>query len=451
MAHVYVDSTATGGAGTGADWANAYLSINAAIAGSAVAGNTYWVAHDHNGTLGGVLGAYTSPGTAATPCTFVCVNKAGSVPPVANDIRATAVETNTGAFDMRFMGHAYWEGITFNCATGNVNQTLAFGYSATSALYFKNCNFNNLATGASINTHSIGPSAGAVGNKVMWDNCTVRFGAVTQRMVVFTTNFTWRNTATAINNAGSIPTTLFTGGTAPAMAFIEGVDLREVVSGKTLVGAITGPHKYFFKDCRLGSTTTIMTAQTVVSGAEVVLLRCDSGATNYRVEKHNYAGSQVIATDNVRVGGASDGTTAYSIKITPTANAELYMPFECLPIVAWNDNVTSTVTVTVYGFRDNAAVPTNAEIWMDVEYLGDAAYPQGIQVSTGPTTLSSLHSPSNTTADTSTWSGGDTTTPFKMVASLTGPVPLQKGPITIRIKVAAVTGVFYIDGKAILS
>ena len=31
-----------------------------------------------------------SPGTAASPCRIICVNRAGTVPPVSADLRATA-------------------------------------------------------------------------------------------------------------------------------------------------------------------------------------------------------------------------------------------------------------------------------------------------------------------------------------------------------------------------
>ena len=41
----------------------------------------------------------------------------------------------------------------------------------------------------------------------------------------------------------------------------------------------------------------------------------------------------------------------------------------------WNDTTAANVTVTVYGYWDNAAVPKNDEIWMEVSYMGSSATP----------------------------------------------------------------------------
>ena len=71
MPHVYVDSNA-GGSGTGADWANAYTTIGAALTAKA-AGDNFWVAHNHAETAAGAK-TLTSPGTSAAPCTIICVD-----------------------------------------------------------------------------------------------------------------------------------------------------------------------------------------------------------------------------------------------------------------------------------------------------------------------------------------------------------------------------------------
>jgi hypothetical protein len=63
MANVYVYSGAAG-AGTGADWTNAYTTLTAALAAKA-AGDDFWVAHDHAETQASAL-TLTSPGTPAS-------------------------------------------------------------------------------------------------------------------------------------------------------------------------------------------------------------------------------------------------------------------------------------------------------------------------------------------------------------------------------------------------
>jgi hypothetical protein len=65
MASVYVRSGAAG-AGTGADWANAYTTLAAAFTAKA-AGDVFYVSDDHAETQASAM-TLVSPGTAANPC-----------------------------------------------------------------------------------------------------------------------------------------------------------------------------------------------------------------------------------------------------------------------------------------------------------------------------------------------------------------------------------------------
>ena len=81
MASYYVYSGA-GGAADGSSWANAYTTMALALASGKVAGDIFYLAHDHNESTGASV-TLTFPGTAASPNKVLCVNRAGSVPPVA--------------------------------------------------------------------------------------------------------------------------------------------------------------------------------------------------------------------------------------------------------------------------------------------------------------------------------------------------------------------------------
>src|SRR4051812_1910841 len=96
MANRYVYSGAAGTA-TGADWTNAHTTLTAAIT-SGAAGDVYYVAHDHSETAASSV-TLTFKGTAATPDRVLCVNRAGSVPPVAADLVSapSALVEATGA------------------------------------------------------------------------------------------------------------------------------------------------------------------------------------------------------------------------------------------------------------------------------------------------------------------------------------------------------------------
>jgi len=101
VADYYVWSGATG-AGTGADWANAYVNLQTAFSGK-TAGDVFYVAHDHVQTQASAL-ALTSVGTEAAPSRVYCVDRAGSVPPVEADLRTTAQISTTVASAITLAG-----------------------------------------------------------------------------------------------------------------------------------------------------------------------------------------------------------------------------------------------------------------------------------------------------------------------------------------------------------
>lgn len=218
----------------------------------------------------------------------------------------------------------------------------------------------------------------------------------------------------------------------------EGIDLSALGSGKTLVGAITVGSTVLFKDCKLGASVTVATVPAFPGATVTDLVRCDSGDTNYRTERYRYEGTQTTETTIVRTGGASDGTTLFAWKIVTTANSERYLPFECLPISIWNETVGSAITLTVQGIWGGGAVPTNADIWMDVEYLGTSGFPLGSIVTSGP--ADQLAAGTNLPAGSGTWGGS--TTKFALTMSITAQ---EKGPITVYVKAAAASQTFYID------
>jgi hypothetical protein len=433
VANVYVYSAA-GGAGTGADWANAYTTLSAALTAKA-AGDDFWVANDHSESTASAV-TLTSPGTNANPCRIMCVNRAGSVPPVSADLTTGAIIATTGNNALTVAGAGYWEGITFNCGTTGVSPNLTIS-STAHFVHLKNCALAILSTGAFSNIR-VGQTTGT---KVILENTTVSFGDV-GHVVRNDAYLNWRNTASAIVGA-VIPTSLLRAG-GPAL--LEGVDLSALGSGKNIVAStgIAASAYAVLKDCKLGASVTVTPAPTSPGHTETLLIRCDSGDTNYRHEKYAYQGTQTTETTIVRTGGASDGTTPISWKIITTANSKRYMPFECMPISIWNEDVGSPLDITVEGIWGGGAVPTNADIWMDVEYLGTSGFPRGSVVSSGP--ADQLAAGTNLTASSETWGGS--TTDFKLEATIT---PAEKGPITVYVKAATASTTFYIDPKITVS
>ncbi len=443
MPNVYVDSNAAG-AGTGADWANAFTTLAAALTASA-AGDSLWVAHNHAETQATTI-TLTSPGTAATPSFVYCVNSAGSVPPVSADLRTTATITTTSTGDLNIgAGHTYYYGITFSCGTSGV-RTLALNKGNLSWQSYKNCNFKFGAGLSGSPVLTIGQN-GATSNAVDWYNCTFTATTTGAFIAVNECRFTWRSTASAIGGA-TFSTTLFgssspTGGTASLI----GVDLSALGSGKTLVGAIGCPQIYTLQDCQFGSSVTVAATPTNIGGATTYVIRSDSGNTNYNHQKYHYTGTQTVETTIVRTGGATDGTTPISWKIVTSANSKWVLPFEAIPITIWNNTVSaSTFTVTMFGIWGGGAVPNNDDIWFDVEGLGTASFPLGTITTTSKADNLAAGSPL-TTDGTSVWGGS--TTAFKIVS---GAITMQsKGYLNIYVRAAKASNTFYIDPLVVLT
>lgn len=441
MASYYVRSAAAG-AGTGADWANAYTGIFAAVTGK-VAGDIFYISADHNETTAGVV-QIASPGSAAARCNFYCVDHTGSVPPVSADLRTTALIASSGANAVEIrQGHNYWYGVTFSAGSAANAANMSVGIATTGggcSNVFKNCKLK-LGNTSSSSQIFLGDLLQAV-IFIELDNTPMEFGAVGQQILCREVFLRWRNTASAI--AGSVPTTLFRAtSTGWSVIDMEAIDLSAAGAGKTLI-ATGQPARYYFRDCKLGASVTVVATPLNPYGNETILVRCDSGDTNYRTEKYQYTGTQTVETTIVRTGGASDGATPIAWKIVTTANSKRSLPFESIPITIWNETVGSAITLTLEGIWGGGAVPTNADIWMDVEYLGTSGFPLGLFATSGTADL--LATGSNLTSSSETWGGS--TTKFKMSATVT---PEEKGPITIYVKAALASSTFYIDPKVTVS
>jgi hypothetical protein len=431
----YVYSGA-GGSNDGSSWANAFTTLTTAFA-TEVAGDTLYVAHDHAESTAGAI-TLTSSGTVASPTKIVCVSRAGSVPPVSADRRATAQVLTTGNTNITFQGVAHYDGIIFRA--GNSSGTASIQLSGTSAaLRFDNCSLRCGSSGASSRILIGGTSGSGAQVAAEFNNTTVSFSAVSQSIQIAGL-LKWRNTLAAL--LGTIPTLLFQPASAGGgMAECIGVDFSAAGSGKTIAyvgGATATSTNMMFFDCKLDAAVTKSAAAAAIGDTQVEFVRAGGSGTNYTVRRHRHTGLLVEETTIVRTGGASDGTTTIAWKIDTTANCSYSTPFECPPIAIWNDTTGSPITATVEGIWGGGAVPNDDDIWLDVEYLGDASSPQGSFVNDGKADL--LAAAAGQTSSSETWGGS--TTKFKLACTFT---PQQKGWLYARIKCAKASSTFYID------
>ncbi len=275
-------------------------------------------------------------------------------------------------------------------------------------------------------------------------NVSLEFGATAQN-VTCRCPVRWTNTNAVAGIQGTVPTTLFNLVTAVSPGFLDvyGVDLSAAGSGKNLVlGSAAIFARINFENCKLGASVTLINGVTAGQGGiEVRVVNCDSADTNYRYSYQTYQGTitQDIAT--YRSGGASDGTTGVSRKMVATANTKFYSPLVSDPIIVWNETLGS-VTATVEVITDNVTL-TDAEAWIEVEYLGTSGFPLSSFSSDRATNF--LTTPANQTSSSVTWTTG-IGTPIKQKLSTTF-TPAEKGPIKVRVMYAKASGTMYFCPK----
>lgn len=380
MAVKYLRSAAAG-TGTGADWTNAYTTLTLALAGVS-AGDTIYVADDHAETTAGAV-TLTSPGTSGSPIRILCVNTHVTVPPTGAATSATV--STSGANSLVFgTGHSYIEGIAFQTGTGAVSATLSVASAAGSTgLTFKNCSLKIVATGNS-SSIAIGQSS-ARDCSVIFDNTTISFGAAAQQIQLAGCTWKWKNTASAIG--GTVPTVLILPVTGRSYVMFAGVDLSAMVTGKSLITVSnTGSPgiEIHLRNCKLGSGITFPSGTILGPGGTMIYVdNCDSTSGNTRFEHYKYQGKILSDTANyITSGGATDGTTPISHKLTSlTTGPTLFSPLEGLWVPSWIDTLSAyTISVEFLHDKNNngGADLTNADIYLEVEYLGTSGFPESV-------------------------------------------------------------------------
>jgi hypothetical protein len=189
------------------------------------------------------------------------------------------------------------------------------------------------------------------------------------------------------------------------------------------------------------------TPSTKFGGSRVRLHHCSKIDDTYSFYESNFFGVMQHETTIVRTGGASDGTTAISMKIVSNANvSEQFVWFESTPIHGWTDS-TSSATFTIHGVYDSATNLQDDEIWMELEYPANDTDGLGAMASD---VCEILGSPADQATSTETWTTTGLTNPNKFKLSVTV-TPGKAGPITARVFLAKASTTVYIDPMIIES
>lgn len=440
MTAYYVYSGAAGTA-DGSSWANAYTTLLAAITAKA-AGSTYYVAHDHaeTNTTAVTLGF---PGTAAAPDKLICVNRAGSVPPVSADLRkrsGSLARTSTGSIIINGAVHVY--GLQIVTATGGMQLAVVNGVDHIQK--YEGCQFEITGASGSVNWSDNGGRE--QGRHIEWVDTPFKTANAASFLSGFNGRLLWRDTPSALPGAAA-PTTLFKDTLSSTQEMggeivVDGVDLSAASTGCTLVGSLIATWAIRILNCKIGAAVTVAAAAPSQGGARIDLLNCDSAGNGYRQERYWYQGTLKSETTVVRTGGASDGTQALSHKITTTANSNYSFPFETFEYLIWNDTTGAAKTVTVEMVTDNVTLKDN-EAWLEAQCLDAAGAPLGALYSSGSDILAAG---ANDTASVVAWTTTGLTTPVKQKMAITF-TPAIKGYIRIIVKIAKPSTTVYVDPK----
>ncbi len=421
---------------------------NAAASGWAVAGDTIYVASTHNYSVAASFTiTFTASSSQAFPIKVICVNAAGSVPPVSADITTGAKESTTGNASLTITsGCAFIQGLTFQASNSTLSGSITIGSGNPNAYVFKNC---ALILGGTTTTNLINISNNSSGQQARVEliNTTMQFAATAQSLVVANAQLLWRDTPSAIAGA-TLPTTLLgpSGNQFPSIINFDGVDLSAMGSGKTLIGGFAAPVKVSLTNCKLNASVTVAGTQSS-RGSSVHVVNSDSGATGYRQEKHEYNIDLTTETTIVRTGGASDGVQALSWKVVTGANAEFTLPFETFPIAVWNSATGSSKTATVEIVSDNVTF-NNDEVWLEVHYLGSSATPIASTADNAKADV--LATAAAQTSSSATWTTTGLTTPVKQKLQVSF-TPQMAGYVRCLIKCAKASATFYVDPVVTIS
>ncbi len=433
-------------------WSAAHSRIaNAVKTGWPAAGDRVYVANDHNYSIAASY-SFLVNGSIGALFEVICVDPAGSVPPVSADLSTGAIEATTGASHLTIgasggTNYTYFRGITFKAGDSSNLARLQFsaGGSVTNVMIFEACQLviNNTSASAYM---EVGGLYGA-DSLIVLKNTPVTFGATGQTIRHSGGKFRWLNTASAI--LGSVATILITPNTnsGHGEVLLDGVDLSAAGSGKTLIGAsASSTVNAVLQNCKLGASVTVAITPTTRTSS-VSLINGDSGATGNRQERYTYEGTLTTESTIVRTGGASDGVASLSWKVVTTANSKFIFPFETFPLAIWNGVVGSPVTATIEIVNDGTTLKDD-EIWIEAEYLGTSGFPVSSFISDSKADI--LATGADQTSSSVTWTTTGLSSPVKQKLSVTF-TPQMAGYVRLMVKIAKAAQTVYIDPKVALS
>lgn len=434
MADYYVKSSTGLDTNDGLSWATAKATVAGVIAIPCLAGDRIFIPASH-------LETQTTTKTLAFPGT---PSQPNQIIAVADDDATTlavggTIATSASSGVITLNGSYVLQGATI--ASGS-NVQFAQTSSPDSAQKLDNCSvyLNGGVSSAAVIVATTN-SANASRNKVTFRNFNVRFSHTGQHLE-FHQPVIWQGGKATSTVTG--PTYLLRVGSSvrASSALIEGVDLSELSASMSLVSGPTSVGNATFRNCKL----PVGWSGGLVSGAHPLGMRitmhnCDSADTNYRMLVGDYYGQIRSETAVIKTSGATAYSTGFSWVMASNANTSTGLFTLDSDEIFHEVSTAGTLTTISVDVLTDGVTLTNADAWLDVQYLGTSGVPLGALTAGRYTTLSA---PTTIPTSTATWNTTGLTNPVKQKLSVSF-TPRKAGFVHVRVMLARPNTALYVD------
>lgn len=419
MATYYVDDG--GNDTTGADWTNAYVSLQSLITAHALAsGDVVYIGHNSvDATAYGANKTFVGP-TSGLPVTIISATQ-GSSPPTYAASSTNQIDTaQAGAYSLTFDGSFALYGV--RCKSGG---SLTLGSDGDEYFFAKDASFY-IANNSSLVV------GGATGTRCILLNPTIDFSADTAfrntpavSLPTASTTEIYGGSFTGGSNRGNYT---FIVGSAGAVLRVQGMDATTFTHG-SWSGLVTNTAGLVqLAHCKTPSDTLLTGGLSASASRDISFVNVGATSRPWWLRNETSNGAAESSSGIYRSGGQSLSGQSTSILITTTAECGAPTPYYTPWIYGAVSN-TGSKTFTVCLTNDTANF-TDAECWLEVEFLGTAASPKSTLSDDRVADI--LGTAAAQTADTSTWNGSGPSFTYKQKVAVTATVNVA-GPFRARV------------------
>jgi hypothetical protein len=423
MANIYVKHTGSNVSPYNS-WATAATTLQAAIA-IATTSDTVFVSSMHTQSTAGFVG---SGGVFLDYMRIISVSDASEPPTTLQS--GAVINVTSGNLLLDYRG-VYVYGINFS-STGTFR---ASSGEREGNVTYEMCGIE-IKSGA-----KMVPGAMQRGTP-LFKNCVFKFLGTSS----YIENPYMRITGGSVASGSLAPSNGFFGN-GTCKVSVDGFDFSNMPSSINMHNSNEHNVSVILRNCRLpASWSGVINAGTTYQNDQTyAMYNCDSADTNYRLRIEYYGGVVSSETAITRTGGASDGVTPLSWKMSANGNCSYFTSEISSPeIVVWNDATGTAKTITVEVLTDNVTL-TDAECWLEVQYLGTSGFPLGSFITDARANV--LATASNQTTSTEAWATTGLTTPVKQKLSVTF-TPQEKGFVHAKVMLAKPSTTVYVCPKA---